>query len=216
MNRYQFFSFLKLLALKTNFWCSRSLLSCRLKFNILGKKKTHPLCSSIVNKTNHIRYIKRYIFSDSFFFTHKTDKKLQFKQIPKPPILYINYKNINLSVRTRLGSVLWASKRHLQTHPFQTQNQNNAAYKFFNSNLFFLLLLTLQSQANLRASMMAAFLSLSDSKATTKDTPFFACQYTAWAAAFPPPLTPHSYYMTQQPLKGKMMMTTLKTKRASH
>lgn len=52
---------------------------------------------------------------------------------------------------------------------------------------------TLQSKANLRASMMAAFLSRSDSNANTKESPCFACQNNAWAAAFPPPLTPHSY-----------------------
>ena len=39
--------------------------------------------------------------------------------------------------------------------------------------------LTLQSKANLRASMIAAFRSLSDSNANTKETPFFACQYNA-------------------------------------
>jgi hypothetical protein len=39
--------------------------------------------------------------------------------------------------------------------------------------------LTLQSKANLLASMMAAFLSLADSNANTKETPFFACQNNA-------------------------------------
>ena len=52
--------------------------------------------------------------------------------------------------------------------------------------------LTLQSKANLLASIMAAFLSLSDSNANTTESPFFACQNNAWAAAFPPPLTPQS------------------------
>lgn len=51
---------------------------------------------------------------------------------------------------------------------------------------------TLQSKANLLASMMAAFLSLSDSNANTKERPCFTCQNNAWAAALPPPLTPHS------------------------
>jgi len=51
---------------------------------------------------------------------------------------------------------------------------------------------TLQSNANLLASMMAAFLSLSDSKANTKECPCFGCQKTPCAAAFPPPLTPQS------------------------
>jgi len=52
--------------------------------------------------------------------------------------------------------------------------------------------LTLQSNANLLASMMAAFRSLSDSKAKTKERPCFGCQNTACAAAFPPPRTPQS------------------------
>ena len=52
--------------------------------------------------------------------------------------------------------------------------------------------LTLQSNANLLASMMAAFLSLSDSKANTKECPCFGCQNSACAAAFPPPRTPQS------------------------
>lgn len=52
--------------------------------------------------------------------------------------------------------------------------------------------LTLQSKANLRASIIAAFLSLSDSNPSTNETPIFGCQNDAWAAAFPPPLTPHS------------------------
>lgn len=54
-------------------------------------------------------------------------------------------------------------------------------------------ILTLQSNANLLASMIAAFLSRSDSNANTKECPVFACQYTAWAAAFPPPLTPQTW-----------------------
>lgn len=51
---------------------------------------------------------------------------------------------------------------------------------------------TLQSNANLLASMMAAFLSRSDSKANTKESPCFGCQNSACAAAFPPPRTPQS------------------------
>lgn len=51
---------------------------------------------------------------------------------------------------------------------------------------------TLQSNANLLASMIAAFLSRSDSKANTKERPCFGCQKTACAAAFPPPRTPQS------------------------
>lgn len=51
---------------------------------------------------------------------------------------------------------------------------------------------TLQSNANLLASMMAAFLSRCDSKANMKDCPCFGCQNSACAAAFPPPRTPHS------------------------
>lgn len=51
---------------------------------------------------------------------------------------------------------------------------------------------TLQSNANLLASMMAAFLSRCDSKANTKDCPCFGCQNSACAAAFPPPRTPQS------------------------
>lgn len=38
---------------------------------------------------------------------------------------------------------------------------------------------TLQSKANLLASMIAAFLSRSDSNANTKDCPCFACQNSA-------------------------------------
>lgn len=53
--------------------------------------------------------------------------------------------------------------------------------------------LTLQSKANLRASIIAAFLSLSDSNASTKESPVFGCQNDAWAAALPPPLTPHNF-----------------------
>ena len=52
--------------------------------------------------------------------------------------------------------------------------------------------LTLQSNANLLASMIAAFLSRSDSKANTKESPCFGCQNKACAAAFPPPRTPQS------------------------
>lgn len=55
------------------------------------------------------------------------------------------------------------------------------------------MIITLQSNANLLASMMAAFLSRSDSNAKMKDNPVFACQYTDWAAAFPPPLIPQSW-----------------------
>jgi len=40
--------------------------------------------------------------------------------------------------------------------------------------------------------MMAAFLSRSDSKANTKESPCFGCQNSACAAAFPPPRTPQS------------------------
>jgi len=40
--------------------------------------------------------------------------------------------------------------------------------------------------------MMAAFLSLFDSKANTKECPCFGCQKPPCAAACPPPLTPQS------------------------
>lgn len=39
--------------------------------------------------------------------------------------------------------------------------------------------LTLQSKANLRASIIAAFLSLSDSNPSTNETPIFGCQNDA-------------------------------------
>jgi hypothetical protein len=47
-------------------------------------------------------------------------------------------------------------------------------------------------EANLRASIIAAFLSLSVSKAKVYDNPFLACQKTALAAALPPPRLPHN------------------------
>lgn len=40
---------------------------------------------------------------------------------------------------------------------------------------------------------MAAFLSRSVSNAKTNESPSFACQNAACAAAFPPPLTPQSW-----------------------
>lgn len=52
--------------------------------------------------------------------------------------------------------------------------------------------LTLQSNAHLLASIIAAFLSRSASKANVNESPLLACQNNAWAAALPPPLTPHS------------------------
>lgn len=57
---------------------------------------------------------------------------------------------------------------------------------------------TLQSKANLRASIIAAFLSLSDSNASTKERPIFGCQNDACAAAFPPPLTPQSFILDRK------------------
>lgn len=41
--------------------------------------------------------------------------------------------------------------------------------------------------------MMAAFLSLSNSNAKVKVSPFRACQRSAREAALPPPLTPQSW-----------------------
>lgn len=51
---------------------------------------------------------------------------------------------------------------------------------------------TLQSRANFLATMMATFLSFSDSKVNTNDSPFLACQNSAFAALLASPLTPHS------------------------
>jgi hypothetical protein len=53
--------------------------------------------------------------------------------------------------------------------------------------------LTLQSIANLRASMSAELRSLVVSKASTKLRSFLGCQKIAWGAASPPPLTPHNW-----------------------
>ena len=71
------------------------------------------------------------------------------------------------------------------SHLWKNVSNKNWSYRF--------LVLTLQSKAKRLASMMAAFLSLSDSNANTKESPTFACQKAAWAAAFPPPLTPQSW-----------------------
>jgi len=53
--------------------------------------------------------------------------------------------------------------------------------------------LTLQSMANLRASMSAELRSLVVSKPNTKLSSFLGCQKIACGAASPPPLTPHSW-----------------------
>lgn len=58
------------------------------------------------------------------------------------------------------------------------------------------ILLTLQSKAYLLASIIATFLSLIDSKASMKERPLLACQKSDWAAALPPPLTPHNCRQT--------------------
>lgn len=52
--------------------------------------------------------------------------------------------------------------------------------------------LTLQSRAYFLASIMAAFLSRSDSNVNTNDRPFLGCQNNAFAAALPSALTPHN------------------------
>lgn len=56
-----------------------------------------------------------------------------------------------------------------------------------------MIMLTLQSRACFLAIVMAAFLSLSDSKVSTYDSPFLTCQNNDLAAALPSPLAPHSY-----------------------
>lgn len=52
--------------------------------------------------------------------------------------------------------------------------------------------LTLQSRAYFLASIIAAFLSRSNSNVKTNERPFLACQNNALAALLPSPLTPQS------------------------
>lgn len=71
---------------------------------------------------------------------------------------------------------------------------------------------TLQSNANLLASMIAAFLSLSDSKANTNESPCFGCQNSACAAAFPPPRTPQSWRKQEKNTTTKCITTNKRRK----
>lgn len=99
------------------------------------------------------------------------------------------------------------TKMSFQIASSNTQQKHQKKMEW-RTNVFGFVVLTLQSNANLLASIMAAFLSLSDSNANTKESPIFGCQNSAWAAAFPPPLTPQSW-------KIRKTMTQLSQKHGS-
>lgn len=76
---------------------------------------------------------------------------------------------------------------------------------------FWLLLLTLQSYAYVRASTMAALRSCSDSKVSKKVRPFLSCQNNAFAGTLALPLTPQSWNVTK-PFNFKLERNQLQIK----